>query len=92
MTNRMTLEELLEILRAGAGEDEQAGLGADAGDTAFADLGYDSLALLETAGRVQRRYGIVLDDDALAGAETPGLFLEAVNALLAAADAGAQVG
>jgi minimal PKS acyl carrier protein len=89
MDNRMTLEELFEILRAGAGEDGGAELGGDAAGTGFADLGYDSLALLETAGRVQRRYGIVLDDDVLAGAETPALFLEAVNGLLAAAAASA---
>ncbi|MFE7314471.1 acyl carrier protein [Streptomyces sp. NPDC057555] len=79
----LTIDELVEILRASAGEDEGVDLGADIGDTPFTDLGYDSLALLETAGKVQRDYGITLDDEVLAEAETPRRFLEAVNSRLA---------
>ncbi len=77
--SEFTLDRLLELLTVSAGEDEDVDLTGDVSDTLFADLGYDSLALLETAGLVQREYGITLDDDALAAAETPRLFLEAVN-------------
>jgi act minimal PKS acyl carrier protein len=80
----LTLEELVGILRESAGEDEDVDLGGDISDTPFTDLGYDSLALLETAGRVQRDFGIALDDDVLGAAETPRLFLAAVNKRLAA--------
>lgn len=80
----LTLEELVGILRVSAGEDEGIDLSGDIADTPFTDLGYDSLALLETAGRVQRDYGITLDDEVLATAETPSLFLAAVNEVLAA--------
>lgn len=78
----LTLEDLVAILRESAGEDEEVDLGGDIVDVPFTDLGYDSLALLETAGRVQRVHGIVLDDEALAVAETPRLFLDAVNQVL----------
>jgi act minimal PKS acyl carrier protein len=81
---QLTMEEFVEILRASAGEDEAVDLGGEIGDTPFADLGYDSLALLETAGRVQRTYGIDLGDETLAEADTPRRFLEAVNTSLAA--------
>ncbi|MGY1497629.1 acyl carrier protein [Streptomyces sp. QTS52] len=80
----LTLEELVGILRESAGEDEGVDLSSDISDTPFTDLGYDSLALLETAGRVQRDFGIALDDDVLGAAETPRLFLAAVNERLAA--------
>nr|WCI13856.1 LaxC [Streptomyces setonensis] len=78
----LTLEDLIAILRESAGEDEEVDLGGDIADMSFTDLGYDSLALLETAGRVQREYGIVLDDDVMAQADTPRLFLAAVNDVL----------
>ncbi|GHF65826.1 acyl carrier protein [Streptomyces thermodiastaticus] len=80
----LTLEALVRILRESAGEDEGVDLGGDIADTAFTDLGYDSLALLETLGRVQRDYGVTLDDDLLATAQTPRQFLDAVNEVIAA--------
>ncbi|GLW54340.1 acyl carrier protein [Kitasatospora phosalacinea] len=86
----LSLEDLVTVLRESAGEDEEVDLSGDIADVPFSDLGYDSLALLETAGRVQRQYGIVLDDEAMAAAETPRLFLTAVNEVLcgAASNAG----
>ncbi len=81
---KLTMEEFVEILRASAGEDEDVDLGGDIGGITFAELGYDSLALLETAGRVQRAYGIELDDETLGRADTPQRFVAAVNECLAA--------
>lgn len=80
----LTLDQLTEILRESAGEDEDVDLGGDIADVCFTDLGYDSLALLETLGRVQREFGITLEDELLANAETPQQFLDAVNAKLTA--------
>ncbi|UOX84605.1 acyl carrier protein [Amycolatopsis sp. FBCC-B4732] len=76
-----TLDDLMRILREGSGETEEP-----AGDPAgveFAELGYDSLALLETAGRIEREYGLTLDESALAEATTPRALVELVNEHLA---------
>jgi len=62
----------------GAGIDEGTNLDGDILDTDFDDLGYDSLALLETAARITREYQIVIDDDA-AIARTPRELLQLVN-------------
>jgi act minimal PKS acyl carrier protein len=77
---QLTLDELKTIMRACAGEDEQIDLDGDILDTSFVNLGYDSLALLETAARIERAYGIKLDDDTVADARTPRAFIAVVNA------------
>ncbi|MYR46950.1 acyl carrier protein [Streptomyces sp. SID5910] len=82
-----TLDDLRRILREAAGADEGVDLDGDILTTDFEALGYESLALLETGGRIEREYGITLDDDTLAEARTPGELVDAVNARLAAAQA-----
>ncbi|MFI9306189.1 acyl carrier protein [Streptomyces triculaminicus] len=79
-----TLEDLKRILREGAGADEGVDLDGDILDTEFETLGYESLALLETGGRIERELGITLDDDTLTDARTPRALIEAVNARLSA--------
>ncbi len=76
----ITLEVLTRMLREGAGTDESVELDGDVLDVEFTELGYDSLALLETAARLERDHGIVLDDDAATSAKTPRELLELVNA------------
>lgn len=83
----LTLDELKAILRSAAGEGAAGALDGDILDTGFADLGYNSLALLETGGRIERHYGITLADSTLAEAETPRLLLDIVNNLLSGAAA-----
>jgi act minimal PKS acyl carrier protein len=75
----VTLEDLKRILREGAGTDEHVDLDGEILNTAFAELGYDSLALLETASRISREYGIPLEDDVVIAARTPRDLLEVVN-------------
>jgi act minimal PKS acyl carrier protein len=75
----LTLEDLKRILREGAGVDENVDLDGEVLDTDFADLGYDSLALLEAGARITREYGITLDDDATISACTPRDLLKVVN-------------
>jgi act minimal PKS acyl carrier protein len=77
--SEFTLEELLAIMRESAGVDEDIDLSGDVADTEFADLGYDSLAVLELAGQVQRRYGISIPDEASAEMPTPRAVVELVN-------------
>ncbi|GHJ92335.1 actinorhodin polyketide synthase acyl carrier protein [Streptomyces sp. NE5-10] len=82
-----TLDDLRRVLREAAGADEGVDLDGDIRDADFDALGYESLALLETAGRIEREWGITLDDDTLGEARTPGALVDAVNAHLSAARA-----
>lgn len=67
-----TLDDIKRLLRASGGVDEQTDLdGEHFADTAFADLGYDSLALLELTSRVERAYGIKIPDGDLGHTQTP---------------------
>ncbi|MFI9812619.1 acyl carrier protein [Saccharothrix variisporea] len=75
----ITIDDLKRILRDAAGADEGVDLDGDILDAEFAELGYDSLALLETASRITREYGIKLDDDAAVGATTPRELLKVIN-------------
>ncbi|KNB52157.1 acyl carrier protein [Streptomyces caatingaensis] len=79
-----TLSDLKRILLESAGADG-AGLDGDILDSRFEELGYESLALLETGSRIEREYGIVLDDSVLGEADTPRALLRAVNSRLAPA-------
>lgn len=78
-----TLDDLKRILLEGAGAEEGVDLNGDILDTDFEELGYESLALLETGGRIEREWNITLDDSALTDAATPRALIETVNAHLA---------
>ncbi|MEU2562880.1 acyl carrier protein [Streptomyces longispororuber] len=82
-----TLDDLKRILLEGSGAPEGGGLDGDILDTDFTDIGYDSLALLETASRIEREYGIELDESVIGEATTPRVFLDAVTGHLATAAA-----
>jgi act minimal PKS acyl carrier protein len=73
-----TIDGLRAILRAAAGDDEYDVTG-DVLDVPFEDLGYDSLAMLETAGQIKQLHGVDLDESAFAGAATPRLLIAEVN-------------
>jgi act minimal PKS acyl carrier protein len=83
--SQMTLDDLTRILREAAGEDSSAALTGDILDTPFADLGYDSIAVLETAGRIQVVYEVVLADDSIVTADTPRELIGLVNDALTTA-------
>ena len=74
-----SLTTLKEILRDCAGEGDGMSPDGDVRDIPFAELGYDSIALLETAGKIQQLYGVQLADDAVTEARTPDDFLTLVN-------------
>ncbi|MEW2562484.1 acyl carrier protein [Streptomyces griseorubiginosus] len=84
MSRTFTLDDLKRILLEGSGAPDGTGLDGDVLDTDFADIGYDSLALLETASRVEREYGIELDETVVGDATTPRALLDAVSAHLVA--------
>ncbi|MEU7061131.1 acyl carrier protein [Streptomyces sp. NPDC046197] len=78
-TTTVTLADLTRMLRESAGEEEGIDLDGDVMDTPFMELGYDSLALLQVIGQIQREYGISIPDDAVVDAETPGALLALIN-------------
>ncbi|MBX9398445.1 acyl carrier protein [Streptomyces sp. TRM72054] len=82
-TQSFTLDDLKRILLESAGADENVDLDGDILDTDFEELSYESLAILETCGRIERDYGISLDDSVVTEARTPRALLEIVNVQLA---------
>ena len=77
-----TLDDLRALL---VGAEEGADLDGDIADRRFDELGYDSLAVLEIAGEIQRRFGVVVPDDAVSEMPTPAAAVKFVNALFAKA-------
>jgi minimal PKS acyl carrier protein len=80
----LTIEDLRSILRTAAGVDEAIDLDGDILNLTFEQLGYDSLALLEACGWIEREHGIELEDTTIADADTPKALLAIVNAQFAA--------
>lgn len=79
------MADLVRTMRAAAGEDVSVDLDGDILDVEFEELGYDSLAVLETAGAVEREFGVQLPEEAMAEVRTPRAFVDFVNVRLAAA-------
>ncbi|KUO13118.1 acyl carrier protein [Streptomyces sp. DSM 15324] len=88
MSNRpFTIDDLKRILHASAGVPEGVDFDADILDVAFDGLGYESLALLETCGSIEREFGVSIDDDSMTITDTPRTLLRLVNDQLVAAGA-----
>jgi act minimal PKS acyl carrier protein len=83
MTKEFTIADLKRILEAAAGADAGGHTEGDTINESFEALGYDSLAILETGSRIEREYGVTLDDDLLVVSHTPRMLIDAVNACLA---------
>jgi minimal PKS acyl carrier protein len=75
----LSLGELVVLLRECAGEDEEIDLTGEIMDEPFDELGYDSLALFNTVGRLEREHGIRLPEDVVSEAKTPRALLREVN-------------
>lgn len=73
----LTIDELARILAECAGEDGE--LAGDIHDVDFDALGYDSLAIIETAAQIKRRHGVEIPDQLVAELRTPRELLDAVN-------------
>ncbi|MEU7578556.1 acyl carrier protein [Streptomyces sp. NPDC041068] len=83
----LTLDDLRRVLVTSAGEDDGVDLGGDILDVSFEDLGYDSLALMESAAAIERETGVSLSDEAVAEADTPRALLALINSTATAAAA-----
>ncbi|MFJ1749682.1 acyl carrier protein [Streptomyces sp. NPDC088116] len=84
--NVFSIDDLKQILLDGAGEPEGPGVEAATVDLDFQDLGYDSLAILETCTRIEREFGVALGEEVLGEARTPRALVEVVNNHLSVAD------
>ncbi|MFF2143620.1 acyl carrier protein [Kitasatospora sp. NPDC058190] len=79
----ITVDDLRRIMREGVGEREGL-FDGDILDRGFAELDIDSLALLETATRIEREFDVSLPDSLVTEAATVGGLLAMVNEALAA--------
>jgi act minimal PKS acyl carrier protein len=77
-----TIRDLRRIMHESAGQGDGGDVEIATMDTEFTQLGYESLALLETGSRIEREFGIRLDDSDLFDSPTPRALIEAVNAQL----------
>ncbi|HET7016196.1 MAG TPA: acyl carrier protein [Streptosporangiaceae bacterium] len=74
------IAELRQILRDSAGVEAGVDLDGEILDITFEDLGYDSIAVLETAAKITQEYGVPIDDDALTVSTTPRELLALIGA------------
>lgn len=75
---------LLDLLARNVGDDEPISNVEQTLDIAFGLLGFDSLTVLKTIGRIEREYRITLPDNVLSTLRTPRQLLAKVNEELSA--------
>jgi len=76
--SELTIHDLRQVLVECAGESEDVQAG-DIEDLTFDDLGYDSLALMETVARIETAYGVRIPDERVVELRTPREVLDLVN-------------
>lgn len=79
MMNALDEQKLKEILHAAGGADEDSVPQGDFLDTPFAELGYDSLAVMETGARIEREFGVTPPEESITVEATPRALIDAVN-------------
>jgi act minimal PKS acyl carrier protein len=79
-----TADALRDIMRACAGPGEHPELVGDFIDASYEELGFDSLAILQLATRIQQDLGVPFPDAAVAEMVTPRNVLDYVNTQMAA--------
>jgi act minimal PKS acyl carrier protein len=80
----MSIDELRGILAACAGDAEPGTDADDISDRPFDELGYDSLALIETAAALKLDHGVAISDDEIIEVRTMGELLGKINERIAA--------
>lgn len=79
MSMPFSVDDLRRILRDSAGESNEGDLTGDIADRDFEDLGYDSIALLEVAACIERRFGVEMESETISALTTPGALVNWVN-------------
>jgi minimal PKS acyl carrier protein len=78
-----TLTQLRRILESSSGPADGVDWNGDEIlDMPFGDVGYDSLALLEMAARIQQEFDVQIPSDDVLALETPRIAIDRVNRLL----------
>ncbi|MEU6476268.1 acyl carrier protein [Streptomyces sp. NPDC047017] len=83
MSDRITVEELSELMKKAAGITVSPQELTDRADAGFEELGIDSLGLLGIVGELENRHGMPMPADA-ERCKTPRKFLDLVNSTLLA--------
>ncbi|GLY18857.1 acyl carrier protein [Kineosporia rhizophila] len=83
MADQITMADVKQALLEGSGVQDGVDLDRDLLGSSFRELGYDSLAVLETGLRLGRDNSIKIDDEVFTDLETPQQLLDAVNLALA---------
>ncbi|MEV2275903.1 acyl carrier protein [Nocardiopsis sp. NPDC049922] len=76
---RFTPDVFRRVTRESVGVDDTVDLDGDILDTPFPELGYDSLAVMEIANKVEKEFGLSLPEEDLGDLETPRAFIDYVN-------------
>jgi len=80
---RFTLDDLRAVLRTDTGLDDADEVTPVNAGREFAELGYDSLAVLELVSQLRRHHGVHIPDEALSEIPTPLRVVDYVNRLFA---------
>ena len=75
----MDRKQLLDLFRNMATEIAERELGEVREDSVIANIGVDSLAMLELVGEMERRLSLQIPDDQLVGIETVSQLLDLVE-------------
>lgn len=84
MTNHITFDDVHRALVDGSGADDATALFDELKTQSFDELGYDSLAVLETGLRLRRETGATVADADIAGAQTADELVMLINDSLSA--------
>lgn len=74
-----SIGDLRTIMRSSAGSEEGVDLDGEISAVPFAELGYDSLAVLEMMSEVQRQYGVTIPEELVFELATPQAAVDYVN-------------
>ncbi len=66
-----TIDDLVLIMKKVGGAADHVDLNGDVADVALADLGFDSLAILEIQSQVEVQHQLSLPDNAIVTTSTP---------------------
>lgn len=77
--NKITIDDVRRILIACAGDAGNSELHGEISTVEFEDLGYDSLALMETATRMEEEFGVRIPEEQITEIKTPQQLLNLAN-------------
>ncbi|GAA2102379.1 acyl carrier protein [Actinomadura alba] len=83
--SQFSVDDIRRILRACAGEPDSISLDDDISAVSFEEMGYDSLARLELAARIQQEFLVNIPEEQVDELRTPDAVVGYVNPRLTVA-------